>query len=247
MTSEAHQIDRESPRLRGDGKPIGWQHWRELLFVHWQVDADALAQLLPRGLSLDLWDGRALVGAVPFRMENVRPWWLPKPFAQTFLELNLRVYVVSDTGEPGVFFLSLDATSWTAVQAARKGWSLPYFHAKMSSEREGASVRYNSRRRSGNADFECAYRVGEKLPEPAAGSLEFFLLERYLLFVEHRGRLFRGHVHHVPYPVHSAQLTSINETVIASAGLSADDVFCTHFSPGVEVEVMSLRKVKSRA
>ncbi len=46
MTSEAHQIDRESPRLRGDGKPIGWQHWRELLFVHWQVDADALAQLL---------------------------------------------------------------------------------------------------------------------------------------------------------------------------------------------------------
>jgi hypothetical protein len=239
-------IDRETPRLRGEGNPIGWQEWRELLFVHWETDPDEVESRLPPGLTLDLWNGRALVGAVPFRMESVRPWWLPKPFAQTFLELNLRVYVVSESGEPGVFFLSLDAASWTAVHAARAGWSLPYFHSKMSVTRDRDCVRYESRRRAHPADFACDYLIGRQLPKPSVGSLEFFLLERYLLFVEHRRQLFRGHVHHVNYPVHEVELTSISESLVSAAGLRRGDLVCTHYSPGVEVEVMSLRKIEGR-
>jgi uncharacterized protein YqjF (DUF2071 family) len=239
-------IDREKPRMRGSGKPIGWQDWRELLFVHWETDPGELENRLPPGLKLDLWNGRALVGAVPFRMENVRPWWLPKPFAQTFLELNLRIYVVSETGEPGVLFLSLDAASWTAVNAARAGWSLPYFHAQMSVTRTGNQVGYESLRRAHPANFQCEYSIGRQLPQPSVGSIEFFLLERYLLFVEHRGQLFRGHVHHVPYPVHEVELTSISESLIGAAGLSRGELVCTHYSPGVEVEVLSLRKVERR-
>lgn len=243
MNAELPSIDRETPRQRGDGKPIGWQDWRELLFLHWEVDAKELEALLPPGLQLDLWNGRAMVGVVPFRMENVRPWWLPKPFAQTFLELNLRVYVVSESGEPGVFFLSLDAASWTAVSAARTGWSLPYFHAKMSSEGRDGSVHYHSKRRSDAAEFECDYTTGPALPDSLPGSIEFFVLERYLLFVAHRGRLFRGHVHHVPYPVHAVELGAVRESLIGTAGLTRGSFVCAHYSPGVEVEVMSLRAV----
>ena len=29
---------------RGDGKPIGWQDWRELLFLHWEAKPEELAK-----------------------------------------------------------------------------------------------------------------------------------------------------------------------------------------------------------
>jgi uncharacterized protein YqjF (DUF2071 family) len=48
--------------------------WRDLPFAHWAVSPDALQPLFRRrfrrGLELDLFDGRAYVGAVPFWMEG---------------------------------------------------------------------------------------------------------------------------------------------------------------------------------
>lgn len=234
-------IDRIAPTLRPEGRPDGWQRWRELLFVHWEVDPAAVRALVPEGLELDLWEGRALVGVVPFRMRGVRPWWLPRPFAQSFLELNVRLYVTHE-GRPGVYFLSLDAASWTAVKAARAGWSLPYFHARMAVERAGDRVRYSSERIGGGASLRADYRVGRALGPSEPGSLQFFLLERYLLFVEREGRIRCGQVAHTPYRAFDATLLSLEQTVVSAAGLTHGEApFSVHFSPGVDVEVFGFR------
>src|SRR5690606_40671772 len=62
-----------------------------LLFMHWRVPAESLRRLIPPGLDLDLFEGEAWIGVVPFRMSGVRPRFLPGlPGLSAFPELNVR-------------------------------------------------------------------------------------------------------------------------------------------------------------
>lgn len=231
-------LDRISPTHRPEGANAGTQTWRDLLFVHWALPLDAVRPLIPKAIELDPWDGRAWVGLVPFRMQQIRPSWLPRAFALDFLELNLRTYV-HFRGRPAVWFFSLEASSWLAVRAARTGWSLPYHHARMSTAREGDRVSFESTRRDGGARFDVAYEIGERLAPSLPGTHEHFLLERYLLLSQRRGAILEGQVHHTPYVAHRARIDRIEDGLIAAAGMprpaGAPDT--VHFSPGVDVEV----------
>src|SRR5450631_1211350 len=110
------------------------QSWHDLLFAHWPVEPESLKELVPPQLPLDIFDGRAWVGVIPFRMSGIRARGLPPlPGLSRFPELNVRTYVTLD-GKPGVYFFSLDAANLPAVLTARKFYSLPYFHARMSSQ-----------------------------------------------------------------------------------------------------------------
>ena len=231
-------LDRVAPTRRPPGRNQGTQRWRELLFVHWSFPVDVVRALVPPSLELDPWAGRAWVGLVPFRMEATRPWWLPRALGLDFLETNLRTYV-HHRGKPGVFFFSLEASSWLAVKAARWTWSLPYFHAAMSVARDGDRVTYRSRRkRAPGAKLDVAYDVGAALGPSEVGTLQHFLLERYHLFVERRGRVRRGQVHHAPYPARAATIASLDQGLVEAAGLPGDGRLETvHYSDGVEVEV----------
>jgi hypothetical protein len=84
--------------------------------------------LVPPELELDLYDGQAYVGIVPFQIALLCESWWPKAAAMSFLETNVRTYVRYQ-GRPGVYFLSLDAASTCAVVGARFFWGLPYFPA----------------------------------------------------------------------------------------------------------------------
>ena len=234
----ALSLDRITPTRRPDKAPAGTQRWRELLFAHWTVPPEAVRPLIPAALELDLWEGRAFIGAVPFRMEAIRTSWMPRRTGLDFLELNLRTYV-HHRGAPGVWFFSLEASSRLAVWAARMGWSLPYWHARMHTRREGEAVRYGSLRGGAEAAFEVDYAIGEALGPSAPGTLEHFLLERYYLFAHHRGRILQGQVHHTPYVAHRASVSRLTHSLTAAAGLPGLDASpeLVHFSPGVEVEV----------
>ena len=111
--------------------------WRDLLFAHWAVDVDVLRSLVPEPLEIDTFDSQAYVGVVPFGMEDTAPRGLPGlPYLSVFPEVNLRTYVrFGDVG--GVWFFSLDAGRRLAVEGARLAFHLPYFHARMSIERDG--------------------------------------------------------------------------------------------------------------
>lgn len=228
-------MDRHAPSIRPQGPGAGTQRWRELLFLHWSVPVDAMRAVVPQKLELDLFDDRAWVGIVPFLMRDIAPSWWPSALAFNFLECNLRTYVHHD-GQPGVYFFSLEASSWLAVQAARTGWGLPYHHAKMSA----VGTRFTTERKSDGAHLDVSYEVGEPVESPL-GSREHFFLERYYLFAEKSGRLVRGQVHHVPYPARSATLKHCNESLIAAAGLPEPHgpPELVHYSEGVDVEVFA--------
>lgn len=239
-------LDRLSFRQRPNGKNSGTQQWRDLLFMHWDIPIELAQSLLPAGLSLDLYDGKAWIAVVPFAMYGVKPSFLPSWAAFNFLECNVRLYVHAK-GKPGVYFLSLEAASWLAVQAARIGWKLPYFYAqmssKMNSQHNHMNIQYQSRRRD-QIGLMVNYRRLDFLGTSPVGSLAFFFLERYLLFVERGERLYCGQVYHTPYPVYQAEVLEIQENLIASHGGDVTRMpTYIHASIGVDVEVFSLKPI----
>ena len=124
------------------------QEWRNVTFLHWQVDPGHVSTLLPEGLTPDTFAGSAWVGLIGFEMRMIAFPGLPAiPYFGTFPETNVRTYVKDATGRPGVWFHSLEASRLAPVWVARTTYALPYMWAGMSIEESGSAVRYVTRRR----------------------------------------------------------------------------------------------------
>src|SRR5262249_19592669 len=150
--------------------------------------------------------------------------------------------------DPGVWFFSLDAACRLAVVAARTMFYLPYHFATMSLVVTGDSGRggptslvYASERHwPAPRSAHCSVAGAPSGPVGSAqpGSLEHFLAERYLLYASRRGKLYRGQVNHTPYPLQTAEINAIEETMLSASGLSRPPgTPLTHYARGVNVEV----------
>jgi uncharacterized protein YqjF (DUF2071 family) len=243
--------DRLATRVPPPGRPVMHHRWRELLFLHWRYPADALQALLPKGLTIDLFDGEAWLGVVPFFMCNIRPRWCPPvPGISNFQELNLRTYAVDRTGRPGVWFLSLDANQRLAVWAGRRFFGLPYQNARMSHEWNPTSghVQFLSQRVGSQPRQTCRFDYQPAGPARTAdpGTLEYFLIERYWLFAQlTNGVLKRGQVCHDPYEFSDVELRHWDEHLIELAGLPLPGRPPDHaaVSRGVQVKVHKIEPI----
>jgi len=219
--------------------------WEDLLFMHWPVEAAALRRRIPAGLELDIFEGEAWLGIVPFRMVDTRLRALPPmPFTSSFPELNVRTYVRCG-GKPGVWFFSLDAASWLAVQTARRFFYLPYEHAQMSAETVDGSIHYQSARRDGMASFEGSYCAAGPVTLAKPGTLEHWLTERYCLYsADPKGGLWRGEIHHAPWPLQSAEVEVRLNTMTAPFGITLPDSRpVVHFAKALDVVAWSIERV----
>lgn len=201
------------------------QTWHDLLFAHWRVPPEWLRASVPTHFPIDLFDGDAWLGIVPFHMTNVSARGVPSlPWVSAFPELNVRTYVrLGD--RPGVYFFSLDAGNPLAVRAARMVLNLPYYSASMIVTPSGDAVDYRSQRQGDpGAAFEATYGPDGSVSTPVEGTLEYFLTERYCLYhVDHRGRPYRLEIHHPPWPLQPAHARMIRNTMASASGLSLPD------------------------
>jgi uncharacterized protein len=205
------------------GSWVMGQTWQQQLFVHWPVEYLALRALVPEGLPLDRFDGKAWVGVTPFLLTGLRATATPPvPVLSTFPELNVRTYVTLEE-KPGIYFFSLDAASRLAVAAARRFYCLPYFHARMSARREEGEVRYASERvdqRGQPAEFRARYGPAGTPFEATPGSIEHFLAERYCLYTLNRsGHVLRAEIHHPPWLLQPAH-AELERNTMAPPGLT---------------------------
>jgi uncharacterized protein len=214
--------------------------WVDLLFAHWPVPAEALRPLIPPGLELDIHEGQAWLGIVPFRMEDVGPRFLPAPPGPgAFPELNVRTYV-RRRGRGAVWFLSLDAASRLAVAGARTAFHLPYYRARMSTAIEAGWVEYRSERtdpRGPAATFQARYRPIGPVELAAPGSLAAFLTDRRGLFAtDAAGRLSWTAIHHGPWPLQAAEAEIRLDTMASAHGIELPDVRpLLHFAKRLDV------------
>ena len=202
------------------------QTWSDLLFAHWPLAPEAVRAHVPPQLELDTFDGQAWIGVVPFGMTRVYPRGaMPVPWLSHFLELNVRTYVTLG-GKPGVYFFSLDAANPLAVEIARRWYQLPYYRARMARERAGEAVHYRSfrtHRGAAPAELEALYKPVGPVYRSQPGTLEAWLTERYCLYLINRGRVFRGEIHHPPWPLQPAEAELKANTMTASHGLVLPD------------------------
>lgn len=220
------------------------QTWHDLLFAHWPIPAAALRSLAPVQLPLETFDGQCWIGVVPFHMSHIHRRGVPPlPGLSRFPELNVRTYVNLD-GKPGVYFFSLDAANRVAVWAARRFYHLPYFFARMSAKQKDECITYDSSRQGGEADFRARYRPVAPVQLREPGSLEHWLTERYCLYTEVNGSVFRAEVHHQQWPLQDAECEISVNTVASAAGVVLPPIPpLLHFSRKLEVLVWPLQRL----
>lgn len=208
--------------IRHDAPWVMTQSWHDLLFAHWRVNPKAVRARVPAVFELDLFDGAAWIGILPFHMTNVAPRGVPAlPWVSAFPELNVRTYVrVGD--RPGVYFFSLDAGSAAAVVAAQTLLNLPYHHATMTVSHGDDTISYRSERKTNPAaGFGASYKPLGPVFEARPGSLEYFLTERYCLYhLDHRANAYRLDIHHPPWRLQRARATFMRNTMADINGIA---------------------------
>lgn len=220
------------------------QSWHDLLFAHWPISPDAIRLLVPDQLALDVFGGQCWVGVVPFWMSGIRFRGVPPlPGLSRFPELNVRTYVTFGH-KPGVYFFSLDAVNLPAVWTARAFYHLPYFYASMRSVEQDGEIHYSSRRTETPAEFCGRYHAMSPTRQPAKGSLEHWLTERYCLYTVHDGAIYRGEIHHPPWLLQDAAAEFHLNTMAAAARIELPDVTpLLHFSRRQDVVIWPLHRV----
>ena len=239
-------VDRLAVRHRPKGQPVMHQDWGKLLFMHWRIAENVLRPHIPASLEIDTYGDSAWIAITPFTMWDIRafpPFVPPVPGLDSMHELNVRTYVHYN-GVPGVWFFSLDANSRAAVLAARTFFHLPYYNSEI--EMEGKKkIKYRlDRIEEPAAKFRAAWSVGEPLPESQPGSKEFFLTERYILYTEHDDEIYRARIHHEPWQLYEAELTSFSSTMLeANRLIQPKTQPILHYADEVNVDIWSLELV----
>ncbi|MGN6521803.1 MAG: YqjF family protein [Actinomycetes bacterium] len=214
------------------------QRWLDLTFLHWRVDPDVVAPLLPPGTRPDVFDGSTYVGLIPFRMVAAGiGGGPPVPWLGTFAETNVRLYSVDGTGRRGIVFLTLEASRLAVVLGARTVFGLPYPWARMSVRHVGDAVEYTTARRwpaPRGTGGRIVVRPEEVVADPDPEAV--FLSARWGLHVEHLGRTWYVPNRHEPWPLHRARLLHLDDELVGLCGfpdLAARPPDSLLWSPGV--------------
>jgi len=244
-----------TPRPPLPGRWQRSQRWNDLLLAHWPISAASLAPLLPAGLLVDTFHGAAWLGVMPFWIDRIRIHGVPTlPVAGGFPDLGLRTYVREEqTGRPGVYCLSLDASNLLTVAAGRAFLNLPYHWAEMRMEqRAEREFSFYSRRRFAARPviFSARYRgLGPtaKLAENLPGTLEYFLLERDCLFsCNSEGQLIRANLRQVASPLEEAEAEIERNDLASALGIELPDQKpVLHYSRRLAVYVWPAERVRS--
>ena len=239
---------RAASREQQPPKPF-WQwsqEWRDLVFLHWPAPADEARRLLPRGLVLDEFEGRAWISIVAFRLAGVRLGPLP-PLGRfsNFLEVNLRTYVLL-RGEPAVYFIRMLADSRLAIAAARWLTPLPYRFAPLAACKN--EDRWHWSVLADSADAPMLRSEVHTLGSAALlerRSLDEWLLERYrAAVVDRHGNHYRMAVRHEPWQVQTVEMRELSVRWNSPWGeYLGGPPELAHFSPGVNAWVEPIARV----
>jgi uncharacterized protein len=159
-------------------------NWRYLAMLNFEVEQSVLSPFLPRGTTLDTWNGRHYLSLVAFLFLDTHVLGLPALFHQNFEEVNLRFYVkrkVGDAWRSGVVFIREMVPLFLVAETAKLTYNEPYRtvpmqHTIVKTNGELQSVEYQFG--AGRDLCRVAVHVDNEAREMTPGSEEEFLSHR---------------------------------------------------------------------
>jgi uncharacterized protein len=192
--------------------PFLTARWTNVLLVTFVVPPELLLPRLPKGLGLDLREGRAFASLVCFDFVDTRILGVPWPGFRNFPEVNLRFYVRRGE-ERGVVFVREFVPQPLVAWMARALYTEPYVATAMTSTVTDAPESICVEHRLSFAGKTHTMRAIGSKPAyvPASTSLEAFFKEHHWGYGRsRRGRTLRYHVWHPVWPVYPIRETHID-------------------------------------
>lgn len=229
--------------LKQNENPIMHQEWRKLLFLHWKCDPKKIQATLPEGLFVDTFEGVAYITVLPFLIENFKVYNFSTPIYSKLVEINVRTYVVDKNGMSGVWFYSLDINSFFSMVGANIGFSLPYYFSRCKYEKLNHTIAIEGKRVfEPSVEMKFSYKVDNEKPVFFAleNSLDFFLVERYVLFTFKNKKLMYGRVKHQPYTLENIQDLKYSIQLKDPLFDPSNQPDLIHFASGVDSDIFPL-------
>lgn len=220
-------------------KWIYYHEWNNALFLHWKVPLQSLRKLVPIEFEIDTFDGNAYISLVAFSMQEIRPKYLPSvEFISNFDEINLRTYI-KNGNKTGVYFLQIEAEKSLSVFIAKFLSGLPYQKAEMDFKPQCYKSFFPLNNCHLDVNFELKNSHNEK------SELEYWLTERYCLFLKHNNELFTYDIHHLEWELNYVDIKKLHlQYQIGDIQLTANPDL-VNYSPGVQVLAWGREKFKS--
>lgn len=214
------------------GMWLWYQEWNNTVFLHLPVSEAWLRDKVPAGLVIDTIGGQAWISIVVFRMERIRPRFLPAVSAMSdFNEINIRTYVKVGN-KAGVYFMSMEGDKQFSVYLARSISGLPYRYTTMQYDHEQLVTPFLS----------FTYSPVEDIVQKT--ELDKWLSERYCLFFDRGATLYCYDIHHVEWPLQmvSTDQLHIKYPMLHSLGENIQPQLC-HYSKGVRVVAWGTQRI----
>ncbi len=158
--------------------------WENIIMANYQIEPELLLPFLPKGVSLDLHQGKAYVSLVGFLFKNTKLFNVPIPFFGSFEEINLRFYVVKKEGNElkrGVVFINetipYRLVAWIANKLYKENYTVVPTKHQLISSSETNHIKFEwllqKKWNSIAVDFD------SKAESMKTDSLEKFIYEHY--------------------------------------------------------------------
>ena len=159
-------------------------NWENIIMANYEIDPKILEPFIPKGVELDLYNGKAYVSLVGFMFKKTKLFNLPIPYFGTFEEINLRFYVLRKEGNQikrGVVFINetipYPIVAWMANKLYKEHYTVVPTRHSITNDLESKKVKFEWKL---NNNWNSIYvEASNKSHSMKTETLEKFIYEHY--------------------------------------------------------------------
>jgi uncharacterized protein YqjF (DUF2071 family) len=159
-------------------------NWENIIMANYVIDPEILTPFLPKGVSLDLHNGKAYVSLVGFMFKKTKLFNIQIPWFGTFEEINLRFYVhrkEDGVTKRGVVFINetipFKIVAWMANKLYKEHYTVVPTRHSITNDLDSKKVKFEWKL---NDSWNSIYvEASNKSHNMKTETLEKFIYEHY--------------------------------------------------------------------
>ena len=200
--------------------------WENIIMANYEIEPKILLPFLPKGVELDMFDGKAYISLVGFMFKKTKLFNIPIPYFGTFEEINLRFYVTrkeENQIKRGVVFINetipYKPVAWLANRLYKEHYTVVPTKNKITIENNSQKVHFQWLK---NKKWNSIYVDSEtKSGLMKIDSLEKFIYEHYYGYTKVNDQnTIEYQLHHPSWNVHKVNDYSVDCDFEAMYGAS---------------------------